>query len=148
MGKSDSADCLIKQLFGDVDENTKKATVSKVSIRESIIEGGEPMRYTRTKVDRFTGGIVNSALFDEMPHYGGNVRLDISIKNLSEDEKWGVGLILLALKDMGNGIQPVGGDANIGRGILKKLNIEVNDNENKTDYLKAVAEKLQEQGEA
>lgn len=79
-------------------------------------------------MDRFTGGVVDSALFSEKPVYGGTVTLNVSIKKptaahhrgtMINKEKAEIGLLLLALKDIGCGIQPLGGDANIGRGILK-----------------------------
>lgn len=109
-------DTITNDLFGYVDETEKEARASRVLVRESRIDGGEQLAYTRNKVDRFTGGVVDSALFDEKPHYGGKVELHLTIKNAQD---WEIGLLLLALKDLGNGIQPVGGAANIGRGILE-----------------------------
>ena len=118
-------------LFGyDVDETKKEARASRVLVRESRIDGGEQLAYTRNKVDRFTGGVVDSALFDEKAHYEGQVTLHITIKtdqNVPEDQRgWEVGLLLLALQDIGNGVQPVGGAANIGRGILDGEEFTVN----------------------
>lgn len=135
---------LTNDLFGYVKEDKKDAKASRIIIRESLIDGGELLTYTRNKVDRFTGGVVDSALFDEMPHYHGKVKLNIAIK---KPEKWEIGLILLALKDMGNGIQPVGGGANIGRGILKaqKISIQSDTIESEGECLKNLAAKLQEQ---
>lgn len=139
MGKGEKSDVIIKGLFGDVDEQAKKAKASRVIMKESLIEGGQRLTYTRNKVDRFTGGVVDSALFDEQPHYGGSVKLEISIKDAKDWEK---GLLLLALKDIGNGIQPIGGEANIGRGILANPNIQTTIDE--PECLKALAKKLQE----
>jgi len=148
LNKSEQFEKLTEDLFGYVNEDKKnkdaRAKASKIIIKESLIERGEPLTYTRNKTDRFTGGVVDSALFDEMPHYGGKVKLDIAIK---KPEKWEIGLMLLALKDMGNGIQPVGGDANVGRGILKaqKISIQSDMIESEGDCLKALANRLQEQ---
>ncbi|MBN1551729.1 hypothetical protein JW979_09675, partial [bacterium] len=103
---------ITNQLFGYVSETQKEARVSRILVHESLIDGGEQLAYTRNKVDRFTGGVVNSVLFDEQPHYGGKVELCITIKNAQDWEK---GLLALTLKDIGHGIQPVGGAANIGR---------------------------------
>jgi len=107
---------ILAHMFGSVDPKEKKARASRVMIEESIIEKEQAMPYTRNKVDRFTGGVVDSALFTEKPVYGGTVTLKITLKDPKEGEK---GILLLALKDMANGIQPVGGAANIGRGILQ-----------------------------
>lgn len=112
-----------EDLFGIEKGKTPKA--SRIIFEESIIKDFTSIPYTRNKVDRFTGGVVDSALFDEKPVYGGTTVLNITIK---EAKDWEVGLILLALKDMGNGIQSVGGDGNIGRGVLEteRKNISVN----------------------
>jgi len=128
---------ILKDLFGFVDQKTKEAKPSRIIIEESIIESAMDMRYTRNKIDRFTGGTVDTALFDEQAVYGGTTALAIRIKNAQDYE---IGLILLALKDISNGIQPVGGDSNIGRGILEgsgKTKIDekdVDDNQEKACY--------------
>ncbi len=142
LDQSDRFDELTNDLFGYVNEDKKEARASRIIIRESLIEGGEPLTYTRNKVDRFTGGVVDSASFDEMPHYGGEVKLDIAIK---KPQKWEIGLILLALKDMGSGIQPVGGGANVGRGILEAQKISIESDTSEEEYFKDLAAKLQEQ---
>jgi CRISPR/Cas system CSM-associated protein Csm3 (group 7 of RAMP superfamily) len=107
---------ILKTLFGEVDSKENKAHASRVLIEESIINKKQEISYTRNKVDRFTGGVVESALFTEKPVYGGTVTLNIILEKPNEWEK---GLLLLGLKDISNGIQPVGGAANIGRGILQ-----------------------------
>ena len=135
----DKTTMLLNRLFGTVDEDTKTARASRVRIKESLIMGGQSLTYTRNKIDRFTGGVVNSALFDEQPHYGGKVTLYIAIKDAQD---WQKGLLLLALKDLGNGIQPIGGEANVGRGILANPNIQTTIDE--ATCLQALAKKLQE----
>jgi hypothetical protein len=132
-------------LFGFVTAETKEAQASRIFIDESIIENGEAISYTRTKVDRFTGGVVDSALFSEKPVYRGSVALNMTVRDA---EEWDTGLILLALKDMASGIQPVGGDAAIGRGILEAdlQNISVNNQPLNSDqqafYFKELYTKL------
>ena len=126
---------LLTGLFGDVDKTTKQAKASRVMIKESVITNGQRLTYTRNKVDRFTCGVVDSALFDEQPHYGGSVTLDIAIKQAADWEK---GLLLLALKDIGNGIQPIGGEANVGRGILMLQHCSLSNDDERT-FLAALA---------
>ena len=118
-------DEIMDKMFGTVDPQKKTAFASRVTIEESIIEEEQAMSYTRNKVDRFTGGVVDSALFTEKPVYRGSVSLNLTLKNPKDWEK---GILLLALKDIANGIQPVGGAANVGRGILQAdfKNIKVN----------------------
>jgi CRISPR/Cas system CSM-associated protein Csm3 (group 7 of RAMP superfamily) len=110
-----------EQFFGT--EKGKKPRASRIIFRESIINNHESVTYTRNKVDRFTGGVVETALFDEKPVFGGDTSLEITIKDA---EPWEVGLILLALNDLSHGIQTIGGDANIGRGILQGETININ----------------------
>ena len=112
-----------------------------MTIDESKIEDGEMIPYTRNKVDRFTGGVVDGALFDEKPVYGGKVNLNMEIKNAKDYEK---GMVILALKELQNGIQTVGGGSNIGRGRLENNQETFTDDD--TTYLSALAEKLNSEG--
>jgi CRISPR/Cas system CSM-associated protein Csm3 (group 7 of RAMP superfamily) len=108
----------INSLFGYVEKDTKKAKKSRISFNESYIT--EEISLTtlsnHNKVDRFTGGVVNGALFDEIPVYGGRVNLHVEIDDPKPFEE---GLLLLALKELQNGIQTLGGNSNIGRGRLE-----------------------------
>lgn len=144
---------IVDKMFGFVNETEKdylkKAIASRVVLNESIIKNGTIIPYTRNKVDRFTGGVVDSALFDEAPMYKGDLILDIEIKDSKDYE---TGLILLALKDIGNGISPVGGGVNIGRGILELKGIKINGNSFNIDkdskkYFEKLAVKLSEGSE-
>ena len=135
---------ILNALFGFVDEKTKEAKPSRIIIEESIIESAKDMKYMRNKIDRFTGGTVDTALFDEQPVYGGKTTLKISIKNAEDYE---IGLVLLALKDIANGIQPLGGDSSIGRGILQadgkpKINGDEADDGKEEEYYKSLYQKL------
>ncbi len=132
---------LICETFGWVDDKSrdKSAMPSKVIIDESIIKDGTMIPYVRNKVDRFTGGVVNSALFDEKPVYGGWVQLNCEIKNAEDYEK---GMLILAIKELQNGIQTVGGGSNIGRGRLEeKDSINISDADQEK-YLNALAVEL------
>ncbi len=134
---------LVKRLFGyvDVDKRSKEALPSRVVIDESPVTNGKLLPYTRNKIDRFTGGVVNSALFDEMPVYGGEIEFRSKICHPEDHE---IGLLILALKELANGIQTVGGDANIGRGrlILREISLS---KEKQQFYLNALAAKLTEE---
>jgi len=166
IGKTRQIEDMITELFGWVKPEQKKyedkQRASRISVEESYIDGGKSMSYTRNKVDRFTGKVVDSALFEESPHYGGKVSLDILIgkkkskpeekeSNMEESlkvEDHEIGLILLALKDIGNGISPVGGESNVGRGILKVERVLVDGYEfgyenSDNKYFKALAAQLQ-----
>jgi len=133
---------LLKETFGWVDDKnkSKNAIASKVIINESKIEEGKMITYVRNKVDRFTGGVVNSALFDEKAVYGGKVLLECKINSAKDYQK---GMLILAVKELQNGIQTVGGGSNIGRGRLKEKAFNISQ-ENQEKYLNALANKLME----
>ena len=137
----------LKILFGWADTENKKKTKhkSRVIINESIIENDDVIEkeQTRIKIDRFTGGTIPGALFQSKPlwHNNENIRLKIKIKKAQE---WEVGLLLLVLKDLWNEDLPIGGEKNIGRGVLRGKKIEIaykgktytisrNENDNNTD---------------
>jgi CRISPR/Cas system CSM-associated protein Csm3 (group 7 of RAMP superfamily) len=117
---------LIKRLFGEVEEEKKKKRASRIYIEESIIKDVRSASYTRNKVDRFTGGVVETALFDEAPVFNQSnamVELNIQITSAKDEE---IGLILLGIRELWYGLQSVGGDAGIGRGILKGEQLFIN----------------------
>ena len=74
------------------------------------------LRPSRIKIDRFTGGVVDGALFDEEPIYGGQLKVAMELRSPKEGE---AGLLLLVLKDLLTGDLPVGGTSAVGRGVLR-----------------------------
>ena len=119
---------IMEPLFGYAKTREKepnydlRAQKSRLFINESVIEKGIPLNYTRNKIDRFTGGAVDTALFTEKATFGGNVELNIWINNAKEYEK---GIVLLGIKELWHGLQLVGGGSNIGRGILEGVKIKL-----------------------
>ena len=118
---------MLKGLFGWVDtekpdSGRNKAIKGRIKIEEKPITLNtfvEEIQY-RIKIDRFTGGVMNNALFDSMPIWAGQgdesmVTLELDIDRYQD---WEAGLILLVLKDLWNGDLAVGGEKNIGRGTL------------------------------
>lgn len=104
----------IKYYFGYVEGN--KAQASKIIIEESIIEEGKEITLTRNKIDRFSGGAANSALFSERAWFNGKTKLTIKLK---EKNDYIMSLILLTIKDIENGLIALGGQTAIGRGIFE-----------------------------
>ncbi len=142
LDKCDEMSELIRKTFGWVDDrsgNSNNVIPSKVVIDDSTIEKSVMIPYIRNKVDRFTGGVVETALFNEKPVYGGSVQLNCEIKNAEGYEK---GMMILAIKELQNGIQTVGGDSNIGRGRLEKKGIISICAEDQQQYLNDLAVKL------
>jgi CRISPR/Cas system CSM-associated protein Csm3 (group 7 of RAMP superfamily) len=113
---------LVEEMFGPErkdqdDETTLKA--SRVIVEETPISGGNLLVQNRIRIDRFTGGAYEGALFNEAPIFGGSdsyVRIELALRNPKEHE---IGLLLLLLKDLWTGDLPIGGESSVGRGRLE-----------------------------
>ena len=110
----------VKDLFGPRLVGTTNPDsppqASRLKITEKPITDSTRLRPNRIKIDRFTGGVVDGALFDEEPVYGGKVEVTLELRNPQPGE---TGLVLLLLKDLLTGDLPVGGTSSVGRGVLK-----------------------------
>ncbi|MBX3038606.1 MAG: hypothetical protein KF758_16970 [Anaerolineales bacterium] len=119
-----SAQEFVDAMFGksEIKPNDKNAKASRVTIKETEIENASSLVVTRVKIDRFTGGAFESALFSEQPVIGKpntkGITIDIHLRNPTDAE---LGLLLLLLKDLWTGDLPIGGESGIGRGRLKGL---------------------------
>ena len=123
---------LVCEMFGPIhkqDSKVKQQTdlwASRVTIEEHIVENVKPQWQDRVAIDRFTGGSLQSALFNEKPAYPcpikaeteTNVRLSLI---LEEPEKAEIGLLLLTLRDFWYGHAALGGETSNGRGTLQGI---------------------------
>jgi hypothetical protein len=82
---------------------------------EVPIRGGRTLRHSRVRLDPWTGGAADTALFTQDVHYGGEVELKVSAQNPEPAER---ALLLLALRDLAEGEVRVGGQVGAGRGRL------------------------------
>jgi CRISPR/Cas system CSM-associated protein Csm3 (group 7 of RAMP superfamily) len=108
---------------------------SRITVKEKAIHhtNDSELVQTRVKIDRFTGGAFESALFSEQPLFGNKdtrVELDFTIRPPAPDprdlqqtpnhvKRSEIGLLLLLLKDLWTGDLPIGGEASVGRGRLR-----------------------------
>lgn len=99
-----------------------QACASNIIISEAEIEGAKPMTMIRTGVSRFESGVKDGALYKERTYVDGKVNLRLQIRRSAdpEEEKWILGILLLALKDLQNGYLAVGGQTAIGRGVFSE----------------------------
>ncbi|MCE7987034.1 MAG: hypothetical protein DYG89_38165 [Caldilinea sp. CFX5] len=117
-----NAEKLVEELFGGMpaaDELVGRA--SRITFDETQIDKGQSLYQTRVRIDRFTGGAFESALFEEAPIYGTRktrIGFQLHVRN---PEKYEIGLLLLVLKDLWTGDLPIGGEVAIGRGRLTGL---------------------------
>jgi CRISPR/Cas system CSM-associated protein Csm3 (group 7 of RAMP superfamily) len=92
------------------------AQASRLRVAEVPLTGSRAQRQTRVAIDRFTGGVVDTALFDEETAVEGKAKLRLELRNPDMAE---LGLVLLVLKDLLDGSLPVGGTSNVGRGVFR-----------------------------
>lgn len=110
-----------EDLFGIVDEKQSKQKRSRLRIEEFLFKDKEvdPMIQNRIRIDRFTGGVISGALFNSEPVWTTgqeNIQLTFTIlKDAAPNEKK---LLLLLLKDLWLEDLAIGGEKNVGRGIL------------------------------
>jgi len=115
---------LINELFGmvDPDQPKKKALKGMVKIRDIILPDYTSEKQIRIQVDRLTGGAIDGKLFETMPIFDNHEHhafdMEITVTN-SSSSKAVLGLLLLVLKDLWSGDLAIGGEKNVGRGVLK-----------------------------
>ena len=119
LSRPDAERLWIAPLFGPREERTRNPDFqprgSRLRVSERPVTNGRPQRVTRVAIDRFTQGVVPTALFDEQPYVGGTVHLRFELRNPRDGE---IGLLLLVLKDLLTGQLPVGGTSSVGRGVF------------------------------
>jgi CRISPR/Cas system CSM-associated protein Csm3 (group 7 of RAMP superfamily) len=108
----------VKEENKEYHENT--AQKSRLQIEETLLdEVTVDQIQPRIRIDRFTGGAAEGALFDSMPVWrkGDNLFfIDLYLQDYKDGE---AGLLLQLLKDLWTGDLSIGGEKNIGRGVLE-----------------------------
>lgn len=111
--------------------NDTKAKKSNLFVNEIYIPNKDKQFHaqiqTRNRIDRFTGGTIDNALFTEEPIWQMDkqlspIKLMLTIKNCTKAQ---AGLILLLLKDLWLGNLTIGGGKAIGRGVLQGRNCQL-----------------------
>lgn len=115
--KEADADAWILEIFGGKKEGVEASqTPSRVFVNEAFIEDYGERKTQRVRIDPFSQGTWDGALFDEKVIDGGRAEARIELKNPTDPE---TGLLLLVVKDLLTGLLPVGGSASIGRGRFR-----------------------------
>ena len=134
-------ECDLTELFGTVEGSTRQ---SKIKSKDTYIGNGLFLKSTRTSIDRFSGSALNSHLFTQKIYINTNDEfiLTFIIDNNTKLYPY-IGLLLLALTDLGKGYCSLGGSSAIGYGILKSASpIKINNQEidiNNNEYVTALA---------
>ncbi|MBT5710012.1 hypothetical protein HOI71_03135 [Candidatus Poribacteria bacterium] len=102
---------------------------SRLVVGENYVSNGTTDLYqNRIRIDRFTAGVVDSALFDENPVYpkdDGSTSVPIVLR-LRDPQPHEIGLLLHLVKDLWTGDLPVGGTTSVGRGSLLGKHVTLN----------------------
>ena len=140
LGWSDTyAEWLLAEMFGPVHEGDKKPGrgvglwASRVRVEERKVSNVDSYLQERVAINRFTGGSLDQALFDERPvrpvregdeEQGGQVHVLCDLV-LEEPHDAEAGLLLLVLRDMWYGRLPIGGEVGVGRGTLQGVSADL-----------------------
>ena len=117
----------LNNLMGVAEGDTK--IKSRFVVEESYIENKNvvEVEHTRNKIDRFTGGTLQGALFKTKPLYQKNsaptLHIHFEIFNAKDFE---AGLALFLLRDLWLGKVALGGEKCIGRGTVQGISAEIN----------------------
>ena len=99
---------------------------SRVWVEEKVVKDVASRRQHRVAIDRFTGGSLPNALFDEEPVFpqdsGPHLKLKVTLEEPHDAE---IGLLLLTLRDFWSGHAALGGETSNGRGTLKGVDATV-----------------------
>ena len=94
--------------------------ISEARLEDGVVTGLQ----TRVRIDRFTGGKIDTGLFTTAPIWqrekeGAALSLRLVLHEPKEEERaWQIGLLLLLLKELSTGRLALGGEKSIGRGVL------------------------------
>ena len=105
-------------LFGDC----KSKSVIRFS--ESQIMGAKEKVLTRNAIDRFSGGVMDKALFTEKTYYGGSTTLKINFSEKKALTENAARTLAACITDLHYGFLSVGGLTAVGRGLfcIEKVN--------------------------
>ena len=118
--------------FGQEKSRENVALASNIIIEESTLQNSKELTFTRNKINRFSGGTVDRALFTQKSVFNGNTKLGIKIKkkikfeDIVETDEIIIGLILLSIKDINNGLIALGGQTSTGKGIFEVKSVKLN----------------------
>ncbi len=127
IGDENKAEILVDGMFGvDMNKKPKDQGSSRLEVKEKALEIDNTLVQKRVKIDRFTGGAMDTALFDAVPVFsdGNEKAVTLSFKlRFKHDQKpecrdAEIGLLLLLLKDLWTSDLAIGGESSIGRGRL------------------------------
>lgn len=114
----------LKRLFGDIQGDG--AQVGTLIMDDIYLEKTPLTKIMmHNKIDRFTGGTIDGALFSEQLLYGGGFTLEGKIKESDGHSRQLLEAFTLALKDLAQGRLALGGGSTKGHGYFKADDIDL-----------------------
>ena len=112
----------VVELFGNAKEEKNECLKGRVIVSDIYCENHSEKKLDHVKIDRFTGGALDGALFSERVIHSGKLNMEITLlpprdnnKSVDEDiEK----AFNLAIKDICGGRLPLGGGTMRGLGTM------------------------------
>ena len=117
-------DKAVEEIFGSNEEKS----IGNVSFMDTVLYEEYPVISHRIHIDKFTGGVMQGSLFTE-ENMSGKMIFKINIYDRENSEK-SVGFLIMALRDLANGIISVGSGYSVGKGIIDVSSITVKDKKN------------------
>ena len=118
----------LDDLMGYVKENSEEKSRSRFYVRECYFKDGiKEAEQSRNRIERFTGGTVEAALFTTKPVWqekAGEKTLTLHYE-IRDCQEWEAGLALFLLRDLWQGEVALGGEKSIGRGTLQGLHAAI-----------------------
>ncbi|MCD7885380.1 MAG: RAMP superfamily CRISPR-associated protein [Lachnospiraceae bacterium] len=119
---------LVFESFGRASESENEGMRGSLRFRDVAVgdeEGRDCALRTRIHIDKFTGGVMNGALFSELNVFG-DLKLCINVAD-RRNAKAVTGLLLLALRDLAYKMYALGSGQSVGKGYLNVKEIHVRD---------------------
>lgn len=117
-----NGDKIVDGIFGKI--NVENPTCGKVVIDDIYLKNVEKgTKVQHVAIDRFTGGAISGALFDEAPIRENDLCFELNIE-VDDLEATEAKILTHALLDLAMGNLPIGGGTNRGNGVLKLKDLD------------------------
>ena len=117
----------VEELFGSEEQKT----AGRLRVREGRIKDEKKRVITRTRISRFTGGVMEKKLFSEEP-VSGEVCIEAAVCSINVNRPLShqsLGVLFYAMRDLAMGLYSIGSESSIGRGCLTEGVLRVQNGE-------------------
>lgn len=139
-----SGEELISQVFGRASKGEDKGVVGNARFFDAVLEDAKTHTAHRIHVDKFTGGVIDGALFTEEEVCADKVVLSIDVEDKHEPDRT-CGLLLLVLRDIALKSVNFGSGYNIGRGLIDVDTIELTNNNGQKAVIDVKTKKIEDE---